>query len=389
MDVKKVKNLISKEEGPKLDFKRIIDVQYESGRKELAKDICAIANSRGGRGYLVIGVEDKTKKIVGIGDTELQEEQLQQIVSMRCEPPIPISLEFIKISDKKIAVITIYVGGQSPYQMRENGAFYIRRGSTTDTMRKQELISAFQENMELNSGICPIINSHINLLDHELLKKYFNYQGIEINENNKVNLLVSASIIYKESESQDYCLTLGGALVFCKNNNLILPYNMIRIVNKLDNEFGGAYIVTGDLLSMIDRCEEILSNILPKFYPDYALYEIIKDVILSRDYTIYNKEMEIIISYNNITIMCPGVIFQDRELGGSVSLRKNIWIYEKMVILDRKGRFTKVSKGFSKVKRIFKGYGKVIFVNSLEDNIFKVILPGVYRFLQKNENSLL
>lgn len=381
MDVKKVKNLIKKEEGPKLDFKRTIDVQYESGRKELAKDICAIANSRGGRGYLIIGVEDKTKKIVGIEDADIQEEQLQQIVSMRCDPPIPISLEFVNIGDKRIAVIIIYVGSQKPYQMRENGAFYIRRGSTTDTMRKQELISAFQENMELNVETCPVINSDISLIDENLLREYFNFQGIDINDNNRLTLLTSASIVYKENESQDYCLTVGGALVFSKNNNLFLPHNMIRIVNKLDNGFDEIYIVKGDLLTMMDSCEKILGNLLPKAYPIAAIYEVIKDLILYRDYTIYNKEMDISLNYNNISIISPGVVFQERELREYNSLKKNIWIYEKLVILDKKGRFAKAGRGFSKVKRMFKGYGKVIFINSLENNIFKVVLPGVYRFL--------
>ena len=53
--------LLKREEGTKLDFKVKMDIVIESGKKELAKDICAIANSHGGRGYIVIGVEDKTK----------------------------------------------------------------------------------------------------------------------------------------------------------------------------------------------------------------------------------------------------------------------------------------------------------------------------------------
>jgi predicted HTH transcriptional regulator len=381
VDVKKAKNLIKKEEGPKLDFKRTIDVQYESGRKELAKDICAIANSRGGRGYLIIGVEDKTKRIVGIEDTDLQEEQIQQIVSMRCDPPIPISLEFINIGDKKIAVITIYVGSQKPYQLRENGAFYVRRGSTTDTMRKQELISALQENMELNIETCPIINSDINLIDEKLVKRYFNFQGIEIDESNKLPLLTSSSIIYKESEAQDYCLTLGGALVFCKNNNILLPHNMIKLINKLDNDFDEIYIIKGDLLDMLDGFERVLSMLLPKKYPINAVCEVIKDVILYRDYTIYYREIEVSLNYNNISIISPGIMVQEKELREINFTRRNMWIYEKLVVLDEKGRFAKSGKGFSKVKRAFKGHGKVIFINSLENNIFKVIFPGVYRFV--------
>ena len=382
MDIKKVKNLIKKEEGPKLDFKLTVDVQYESGRKELAKDICAIANSRGGRGYLIIGIEDKTKRIVGIQDTELQEEQIQQIVSMRCEPPIPISLEFIKIAEKKIAVITIYVGAQKPYQFRENGAFYIRRGSTTDTMRKQELISAFQENMELNVETCPVINSTINFIDEDLLQSYFRAQGIEIDENNRLKLLSSASIIYKDGESQDYCLTLGGALVFCKNNNLFVPHNMIRIVNKLNNNLDEVYVIKGDLLHMLDSCEELLIKLLPKTYPVGAVYEVIKDVILYRDYTMYYKEIEILLNYNNVSIISPGILVEEKNLRELKSVKRNMWIYEKLITLDEKGRFAKVGRGFSKIKRAFKGYGRVNFINSLESNTFKVIFPGVYRFVE-------
>ena len=66
MEIKKLKILLKKEEGTKLDFKLSLDLINESGKKELAKDICAIANSKGGRGYIIIGIEDKTKKIVGI-----------------------------------------------------------------------------------------------------------------------------------------------------------------------------------------------------------------------------------------------------------------------------------------------------------------------------------
>ena len=106
MDIKKLKVLLKKEEGTKLDFKLSLDLINESGKKELAKDICAIANSKGGRGYIIIGIEDKTKKIVGIDKEDYYlEERVQQIVASRCEPPIPISLDSMEIQNKKIVLI--------------------------------------------------------------------------------------------------------------------------------------------------------------------------------------------------------------------------------------------------------------------------------------------
>ncbi|GAB6169901.1 hypothetical protein JCM1393_23610 [Clostridium carnis] len=151
MNKRKIRSLIKREEGLKLDFKLKLLLNYESGKKELAKDICAIANSKGGRGYIIVGIEDKTKKIVGLNKDELfTEEQIQQIVSSRCEPPIPVSVSKHFIDGKCICVIIIYNGDQKPYQIRETGAFYIRRGSTTDVMRRDELIEAIEEYIGLS-----------------------------------------------------------------------------------------------------------------------------------------------------------------------------------------------------------------------------------------------
>lgn len=97
MDSKKLLGINEKKKKDiKLDFKLKLSLEHESSKKELAKDVCAIANSRGGRGYIVIGIEDKSKRIVGLEDNEIIiEEQVQQIITSRCEPPIPISVEYL------------------------------------------------------------------------------------------------------------------------------------------------------------------------------------------------------------------------------------------------------------------------------------------------------
>jgi Predicted transcriptional regulator containing an HTH domain and an uncharacterized domain shared with the mammalian protein Schlafen len=196
MDKKKFYNIIRREEGPKLDFKQKLDLEVESGKKELAKDICGIANSKGGRGYLVVGIEDKTKRIVGLDESKIiSEEQVQQIISSRCEPPIPIVLETLEVEENRVVIITIYDSEQKPYQLRENGAFYIRRGSTTDTMRKQELVSAFMDNLNLNIETCAIVKSRLEDLDNKEIDKYFLSKGIEINDENRITLMESAAII--------------------------------------------------------------------------------------------------------------------------------------------------------------------------------------------------
>ncbi|MGG7162662.1 AlbA family DNA-binding domain-containing protein [Clostridium ihumii] len=380
MDNKKVKTLLKKEEGTKLDFKRKIDIYTESGKKELAKDVCAIANSRGGRGYIIIGVEDKSKEIVGIDDERLTEEKVQQIVSSRCEPPIPVSLEFINYKNKKVGIITIYTSDQSPYQIRENGSFYIRRGSTTDTMRRDEIITMFSNSLSLTIESIPIMKSSIIALDIPMIDMYFQKKGFEIDDENREELMENAGIVYLDKESGKKVLTLGSALIFTKFTSIYLPHNMIKIINKVSNKRENTIVISGNILYMLDEAEAVIKEILPEIYPIEAVIEAINNAIMYRDYSMYNKFIEVIIGYKSIVIISPGCLL--KTIGGNKEnyIRRNMWIYEKIITIDEKKRFLKKFSGFTIIKKKFKRKGEIHFINDEERNIFKVVLPGVKNF---------
>ncbi|MCM8711854.1 putative DNA binding domain-containing protein [Clostridium sp. SYSU_GA19001] len=377
MDIRKFNILLKREEGPKLDFKQKLDLEIESGRKELAKDVCAIANSKGGRGYIIIGIEDKTKKVIGIEGKGYEEEQIMQIVTSRCEPPIPIAYENFVYDGKKLGIITIYDGGQKPYQIRDNGAFYIRRGSTTDTMRKQEIAAALEESLSLNIELCPIINSSVNCIDTELVDKYFAFHKIEANKENRIILMENASIIRFDKDLGKFVATLGGILVFSKINSVYIPHNMVRIVNKINREEDEIIIINGDLLSILDTCEDTLKRLLPVNYPVEALFEGVKNAVLYRDYTIFYKEIEIILSYDSISVISPGILVKGKDISDHNYIKRNMWIYEKIIALDDKKRFIKQGRGFSRMKKAFKNIGRIMFINSLNGDFFKVVYPGI------------
>ncbi|ALU36066.1 helix-turn-helix domain-containing protein [Clostridium autoethanogenum] len=377
MDIKKFFNLLKKMEGPKLDFKQLLNIETDSGRKELAKDICAIANSRGGRGYIIIGIEDKTKKIVGV-DRNFSEEQIQQIISSRIEPPIPISLETLKYKGKDIVIINIYDGPQKPYQMRENGAFYTRRGSTNDTMRKQEIISALQQNLNVNTELCPIPHSKLNCIDNCIVDKYFLSQGIKVNDENRLGLMEDASIIYIDKDSGKYMVTLGGLLIFSNINNVYIPHNMIKIVNKINKDFRKVSIIQGNLLSIMDKAQEAIENIITvKSYPTEGISEGIRNAVMYRDYSDFSREIEVIVSYNSVVITSPGMLSNRENTSYYNYARRNMWIYEKIITLDSKKRFTGTAASFSRIQKLFKNVGRVKFINSIKNDYFKIIYPGI------------
>ena len=377
MDEKKLRSLIDKGEGIKIDFKRELYLYYESCKKELAKDVCAIANSRGGRGYIIVGVEDKTKNIVGVKDLDvLNEEKIQQIVSSRCEPPIPIMVEIVDVEDKKVGIIVIYDGGQKPYQIRETGAFNIRRGSTTDTMRKEELVAAFEENVVLIVETCPVMKSRIEFLNMELVSKYFESKGIYINKENEKYLLESAGIIYLDTCNKIYRCTLGGLLVFSDINSICIPQNMVKIIQRNNSKKDNVIMVQGNLLNIIHETEKNLKNILRHGYPVEAVMEAVKNAVLYREYSMTNKVIEIIISNKSITILSPGQMIVKNNKGRKVKYNnRNMWIYEKLISLDGNNTFTNDGLGIKRMKAAFKGNGRVKIINSVSEDCFKVILP--------------
>ena len=60
-------------------------------------------------------------------------------------------------------------------------------------------------------------------------------------------------------------------------------------------------------------------------------------------------------------------------------------MYEKLMTIDEKNRFSNNGRGFYRIKSGFKGNRKVRFVNSRVEHSFKVILPGT-EIIKDNKN---
>jgi len=153
---------------------------------------------------------------------------------------------------------------------------------------------------------------------------------------------------------------------------------MIKITNKLNNTYGELHIIQGNLLSMVDKAEEKIKEILPKEYPAQAVIEAVKNAVLYREYFDLNKIIEITIDENNIIISSPGEFIGENIKGERTNYNKrNIWLYEKLISLDEKKRFLSSGRGFRVIRDSFNGKGKIKFINSRTEHSFKVILPGV------------
>jgi len=376
LDKYKLERLLRREEGPKLDFKATLNLSTESEKKELTKDVIAMANSRGGRGYIVFGVEDKTKKILGITSTDYKEEQVQQILYNRCDPPIPISLDFIDYQGKTLAVLTVFKSHHKPRQMIQNGAFYIRRGSTTDFARRSELANLFQEHGLLNYETVILKNVPMSEIDNNLLRSFFKTLNV-VSDNPSEIILEALGIVGQTVEGEGYHPTIGGLLLFGKNPSVYLPHVYIKVTYNNEAKF-----FYGSILTMLDAVSDYLKEIINvDKYPFEALEEVIANALAHRDYLDISRGITVSITDKNIEISNPGALIAENSIYKFVNEnnpnRRNPWLYQRLLTLDPKKRFMKSGLGLTKIKTAFKDMGKVKFVNIGSQNLFKVLLPPV------------
>lgn len=98
------------------------------------KTIVAFANTQGGR--LFIGIDDRTREVVGVDNTELFQimDSIANAVSDLCEPQIIPDIEPQTVDGKNIIVVTVEAGKNRPYYLKSKGkeaGTYIRVAGTS------------------------------------------------------------------------------------------------------------------------------------------------------------------------------------------------------------------------------------------------------------------
>ncbi|MFX1566229.1 MAG: helix-turn-helix domain-containing protein [Promethearchaeota archaeon] len=126
--------LEAKQEGQKIEYKSRLLLETPRSKKELAKDIAAFANSSGG--FIVVGVEDETWHPIGIKKGDWDIDKIQQIVTSRINPPVPIQIRLISLDNRYFGLIRV-----SPTRRvhKVDEKYPIRRGSIVGYMACGEI----------------------------------------------------------------------------------------------------------------------------------------------------------------------------------------------------------------------------------------------------------
>lgn len=190
ISLSKIRQIIEKEdEGPTLDYKEDLTLGTEGDKAQFVKDVLSLANS-GETAHIITGVEDGTRKLVGIKASN-KAEQLNDILKGKCDPPLSVEYAERNILGHKVGVVEI-VGENPPYIVAVPDRFGGPLSSASQKKFYIERGTVFVRKFNKNEGACrtdldkmyklPYITLQADLqLSHEMsIKQLDELQEVDI-----------------------------------------------------------------------------------------------------------------------------------------------------------------------------------------------------------------
>lgn len=388
MTVEEIKKLIATGEK--------IDVEFKKAENDLNKDVyesvCSFNNRDGG--HLILGVEDKTKSIIGV-NPERVDKMLKDFTTSinnanKINPPMYLTPEVYEIDDKQIIYVRIPEGAQL---RRLNGRIWDRtyEGDIDITDNAELVYKAYarKQSTYFVNKVYP--NFGLDFLDFEVIRKakkmavsrVDNHAWADMSEE---EILRSTGLILTDPDTGKEGITLAAILLFGKDSTImsVLPQyktdaiyrvkNLDRyddreviITNLIDSyrrlmDFGkkhlnDSFVLDGDQsVSARDKIlREIISNILA--HRDYsnaytAQFVIEKDKIYTKNSNLPHGHGELQLNKFEPFPKNPPISKVFREIGYADELGSG---------MRNTNKYTKLYSG-----------GTPTFI---EDNVFEIIIP--------------
>ncbi|KAF5090931.1 putative DNA-binding domain protein [anaerobic digester metagenome] len=340
MLIKDLLEIISHGENSGVEFKR------DGIRPEqLAKEIVALANHRGG--MILLGVEDDGT-ISGIQRDDLETWIFDTVFARYVHPMILPFYETVQIdSDKKVAIISFPEGTSKPYVLRNNDReeIYIRAGSTSRLATREQQARLFAAGGILHTELLPVPGTSFQSLDLTRIREYLTYiihdPEIPDNDEDWIRRLIALGMLTTVSGDRVVC-TIAGVVLFGIQPRKYLRQAGIRLIvydseektyqtildTMLDGPCTGRYITNEHGVrtlqdpGLIERFSEMImpfisvgaNTVNDEFrltknwqYPFEAIREVVINALCHRDWT-RAVDIEVSRYKDRIEIISPGAL---------------------------------------------------------------------------------
>jgi len=329
-----VERLLKLHESKTLEFKE--SLESPSG---ILKAITAFANTAGGT--IVIGVEDKTKKVIGVKDVLMQEERLSDIIYESIAPDLMPDIEICTYGKKELIIIRVS-HGVGPYYIKSLGmerGTYVRLGSTNRRAdaERLRLLQYYAQNVTYDELPCP--QATLADVDWDIVKNLFS----DVHKKFTVAQAQSLGFITKHGSKE--CPSAGAVILFGKDRLRLFPQARIRcarflgiekreLLDQLDIE---VYLPLAleEVIKFVRRNTRMrfeIKDLAPRKeiaqYPPLAVREAILNAIIHTDYAQKGGYISVIIFDDRIEITNPGGLpfglTMERALAGASRIRNRV-----------------------------------------------------------------
>lgn len=296
----------------------------EPRREDLADEIAAIANTHDG--VLLLGVDDKTRDIVGVpvGRLESVERFVFEICNESIKPPVLFNSFRMQLPDSSgdlQPVLKVEVP-RSLFVHKSPGGYFHRQGSSKREMPSDYLARLFQQRSQarlIRFEEQPVPQSGIDDLSESLWRNYTTRSDEPADV-----VLLKRNLLSKE-EGGAMRASIAGVLLCCEHPERFLPNAYIEAVRyrgtKQDSNYqADAQKIHGPLnrqieqaIAFLKRNQTVSATKRPhrvelKQFSERAVFEGVVNAVAHRDYSIFGSKIRLFMFDDRLEMYSPGAL---------------------------------------------------------------------------------
>ena len=293
-------------------------------KKDFADELAALGN--GGGGVCVLGVDDRSKDVVGIerGQLDTVERWLWEICNDSIKPVLPvriIRMELPDLTGNQKAVIKLEVP-KSLWVHQSPGGYFIRQGSSKRALIPEALARLFQQRSQ--AGIIhfdeqAVPDTGLESLDQALWSRFVlpEYRDDQ-------NFLRKLKVLTTDDQGRERA-TVAGILLCSTRPDQFLPCASITAVcyrgTQADSNYQlDAKGITGPLdvqiaeatafvrKNMRVAAEKAPGRVEKPQFSERAVFEAVVNAVVHRDYSLYGSKIRLFLFNDRLELYSPGAL---------------------------------------------------------------------------------
>lgn len=338
-------------------------------RDEFADELASMANGRGGT--ILLGVEDKSREILGIPVDRLDavEAWVREICNDSVKPPLDMEIQKVELPSADgslVAVICVEIV-RSLFVHKSPSGYFRRIGSSRREMSPELLARLFQERSQsrvIRFDESPVPRTAPENLDDGLTRRFLREDGV-LTEDDLRKLRIVAN-----DEDDIARITVAGMLLCTRDPGQWMPHAQIQAVSYVGErqdinyqsdarDFGGPLddqII--EALHFVRRNMRVaamktMARVETPQFSERAVFEALVNAVAHRDYSMVGARVRLHLFGNRLELYVPGALantltpdsmdlrqYSRNELIVSLLARCPVWEGETLGrthIMDRRG----------------------------------------------------